>query len=238
VYAVIATAQRTNANASDGIMDMFASIAGVAGHAILLDCRSLEIEAIPVPRDASVLVVDTLVKHDLADGAYAQRRRECEEAATRLGVPSLRDADEAMVRSATGRGLLPPPLDLRALHVASENRRTLEFVAALRAGDLDRLGRLLFEGHASLRDRFEVSCAELDRIVESAASLRAEGAIGARMTGGGFGGCAIVLCRRGTTERVGHEIAAGFRAAFGREPARFAAQAAGGAGVLDAPRSG
>ena len=162
-----------------GVMDQMASVFGRSGHALLLDCRSLEITPVTLPESMAIVVVHTGLARRLADSAYAQRRAACEAAAEQLGVDTLRDATIDQVRG-----------DPIARHVVSENGRTLAFVGALRAGDLDRCGRLMLESHASLCDDFGVSTPELDALVDS---LVAAGACGARLTGAGFGGCTVAL---------------------------------------------
>ena len=177
-----------------GIMDQFASALSQAGQALLIDCRSLDIEHIPLPLDeagVAVVIVDSKVPRRLEAAPYNERRRECEDAAAALAVSSLRDADSAMLE--TRRVDLGPCLYKRARHVVSENARVLRAVEAIRAGDVDRVGELMYESHESLRDDFEVSCAELDALVELAS--RSPGVLGARLTGAGFGGCTVNLVR-------------------------------------------
>ncbi len=170
-----------------GMMDQLASVLGEAGHALLIDCRSLEHEAVPFDPQAAgmvLLVIDTKVQHSVGDGAYADRRAACERAAEALGLDSLRDAAPADLDRLEGEDAR------RARHVVEENERVLSAVACLRSGELERLGPLLSASHASLRDLYEVSCEELDAVC--AAAERA-GALGARMIGAGFGGSAIAL---------------------------------------------
>jgi galactokinase len=171
-----------------GIMDQFAVNAGQAGHALLLDCRSLEVCPTPLPADVAMVVVDSRVKHALADGEYGKRRADCEKAARLLDVVCLRDATPEMVESS--REALGERVVRRARHVVSEIDRTRQFAAALAAGKLEEAGRLMAASHASLRDDFEVSCRELDTLVAIANSL---GITGSRMMGGGFGGSTIQL---------------------------------------------
>lgn len=178
-----------------GILDQYASALCRAGEALFLDCRSRETEGVPFDQSGvRVVVVDTRVEHELAESAYNDRVRECAEAAERfdalLGdVTSLRDVDrEAVVEHA---GTLPGPLRRRARHVVTENERVLAAVEALRAGDVDAVGHRMFESHASLRDDYEVSCRELDVVVDIARVT--DGVCGARMTGGGFGGSVVAL---------------------------------------------
>jgi galactokinase len=161
-----------------GIMDQFISIHGRAGHAMLLDCRSLEYRAIAIPQGIAMVIADTGVKHELASSEYNRRREECAIAARALGVTSLRDATED--------GGYP-----RARHVINENARVLAFAEALENDDRHAMGRLMAESHESLRVDYEVSSPELDRMV--ALANQCPGLIGARMTGGGFGGATINL---------------------------------------------
>jgi galactokinase len=174
-----------------GIMDQFISVMGREGHALLIDCRSRAATLVPMPppSETVVVVMDTGVRHALASGEYAQRRAACAEAEAVLGRP-LRDATPEQVAAAFDPA---NPLRPIARHVVSENARTLEAAATLRAGDLPRFGRLMNQSHDSLRDDYRVSCAELDALVDAARAI--PGVFGARMTGGGFGGCAIAVCK-------------------------------------------
>jgi galactokinase len=196
-----------------GVMDQFAAAVSQRGCATLLDCRSLAVQAIPLPADATVVILDTGVRRELATSAYAERRAACAAAVTVLrstapGVTALRDADLAMLERARGR--LDPVVYRRALHVVQENARPAALAAALNDGDLPRAGRLLNESHASLRDLYEVSCAELDRVTERARAHPA--CLGARMTGAGFGGCAIALVRQAGVPDFARTMAAAARA--------------------------
>ena len=203
-----------------GIMDQLASVAGVAGHALLIDCRSLEVRPIRLPSELAVLVVHSGVSRQLADSAYAERRAACEAVAARLGVRALRDATAEQVRD-----------DPRARHVVSENARVLAAGAALAAGDTAALGPLLSASHRSLRDDYEVSTPELDVLV---AALEESGALGARLTGAGFGGCVVALARAADAEQVAADAIAGYRAETGLEPRLYRCRAAAGAGRMAA----
>ena len=210
-----------------GIMDQMASMACIAGHVLLLDTRSLVAEQVPFELDAAgltLLVIDTGVSHALADGAYAERRRACEAAARLLEVPALRDATEADVAAAAD--LLGEVRYRRARHVVTENARVLEVVDRLRAGRLEAIGPLLTASHVSLRDDYEVSAPELDTAVEAA--LRA-GALGARMTGAGFGGCALALAPAVEVGAVTRVVTAAFADRGFRAPTVFAVHPAHGA---------
>ena len=213
-----------------GIMDMLVSVMAVEGHALLIDCRSNQFQPVRLPdsADATVLIVDTKVKHALAGSEYASRRATCEAAARELGVPSLRDATIDRLE----KGRLTVDQRCKALHVISENKRTVLAAAALGSGDLRSFGNLMFASHDSLRDLFQVSCRELDVLVGAARKMRGEAVFGARMTGGGFGGCAIVLCRTPALAAVQEQLQNEFTAAFGRPCATFTAVAAGPARAL------
>ena len=194
-----------------GVMDQMVSMLGRAGHALFLDTRSLGAEQVPLPLEAAglcLVVIDTRAGHQLVDGAYADRRAACQAAAAVLGVPALRDATPALLEQHAAA--LGDPGLRRARHVVTENARVLAAVELLRAGDLDRLGPLLAASHASLRDDYEVSSPELDTAVEAAV---AAGAVGARMTGAGFGGSAIALVETALAGRVADRARDAFAAA-------------------------
>jgi galactokinase len=200
-----------------GVMDQMVSMLGRAGHALFLDTRSLESEQVPLALEAAglrLVVVDTRTGHRLVDGAYADRRAACQAAAATLGVAALRDATIDRVEAAA-EALGDPGLR-RARHVVTENARVLAAVELLRAGDLDRLGPLLAASHASLRDDYEVSSPELDTAVDAAVEA---GAVGARMTGAGFGGSALALVPAGLVGRVADRVGRAFAAAGFGPPA-------------------
>ena len=187
-----------------GVMDLMASSLGEPHAALFIDTQSLRTERVPLPPGLAIAVVHSGISHDHATGEYRVRRRECEEATRALGVSSLRALSvEDLPRIAE----LPSPLDRRARHVLTENARVLAAVEALRTGALERLGSLLAASHRSLRDDYEVSVPDLDRLVSLAAA--APGVFGARLTGGGFGGAIVVAARpeglRATMERVAEE---------------------------------
>ncbi len=215
-----------------GIMDPFASRLGRDGAALLLDCRSRQLTAVAMPPAVEVLIVHSGVRHDLAAGEYNRRRSECETAVGVLQaldprVGSLRDVDPSLLERARGR--LGRVGYRRARHVVGENTRVLAFVEDLRAVDLEAAGRRLFASHASLRDDYDVSCAELDALVEIARGQ--EAVLGARLTGGGFGGCTVNLVRAGHGPLVGDRIAAEYERRAGRRPERWITRAAPGATV-------
>jgi galactokinase len=202
-----------------GIMDQFASAHGRAGKAILLDCRSLEYEFVPVPESARLVICNTMVKHQHASGEYNKRRAECEEAVRKLavfypGIRALRDVTPDQIQQ--HRADLSDAVVRRAVHVVAENARVLNAAKALRSGDLAAFGRRMAESHASLRDLFEVSSPELDRMVEFAEGE--PGVFGARMTGGGFGGCTINLVESAQTEPFRERVADRYEEAFKIRP--------------------
>ena len=193
--ALARRAENDFAGVPTGIMDQTAALLGQAGHALLLDCRSLDHSQVPFDPAAAgsrLLLINTRARHDLSDGGYGRRRAECEEAARLLGVSSLRDITDA---ADTAR-LADPVLRRRARHVVTDNQRVLQVTGLLRGSPEDRpdtyreIGRLLTQAHSSLRDDFEISWPEADAAVEAAL---AAGALGARMMGGGFGGCVLAL---------------------------------------------
>ncbi|MFD6249163.1 galactokinase [Streptomyces roseolus] len=211
-----------------GIMDQMASACAVEGHALHLDTRDLSHRQVPFDLAAeglALLVVDTRVKHALGDGAYAERRAGCEAGARALGVRALREVDAAHLPAALDR--LSDGTILRYVrHVVSDNDRVARVIALLDAGATRAVGPLLTEGHASLRDDLRVSCAELDLVVEAA---NAAGALGARMTGGGFGGSAVVLVEADRAEDVAAAVRKAFADAGYAEPGIFPAVPSAGA---------
>jgi len=190
-----------------GIMDQLAAACCREGHALLIDCRSLEVEHVPLPPGVVIIVVNSGVTRRLEETAYNRRRGECAEAARMLGVASLREAGEATLEASRDR--LPETLFRRARHVAAENARVVAAAESLRASNIEAIGHLMFESHASLRDDFEVSTAGLDLLVDLA--TRTEGVLGARLTGAGFGGCTVNLVTKGAEERFRAEVAEGYR---------------------------
>ena len=202
-----------------GIMDQLTAASAKAGHALLIDCRSLDFDQVPLPSDLAIVAVDSKVARSLGDTAYNQRRDECAAAARAMGVASLRDANGGAIEG------LPEPLLRRARHVVSENRRVLDAVSALRAGELSRFGDLMYESHLSLRDDFEVSTPALDLLVELASGV---GVIGARLTGAGFGGCTVNLVGRGTVARFEEEVVESYRAKTGLSAEMFVCAAVDG----------
>jgi galactokinase len=229
-------AEHDHVGIQSGIMDQLTAVRGRAGHALLLDCRSLESEAVPLALPGTSLVVcDSLVRHELASSEYNTRRSECERGAVLLarelpGVRALRDV--TVEQFAEREHLLPEPIRRRCRHVIAENRRTLAAAGALAAGEDAVIGRLMAESHRSLRDDYEVSCPELDLLVALAREI--PGAAGARMTGGGFGGCTINLVRRDAVAAFRERIMREYARRTGREPVVFAVESSNGASeILD-----
>lgn len=213
---------------SCGIMDQLVCAAGRAGHALLIDCRSLDIEPVPVPAELTVAVLDTASRRELVGSAYGERRDQCERAARILGVAALRDADLTMLER--HGDALDPMMTRRARHVITENQRTRQAAEAFRAGDAATLGALMNHSHASLRDDYEVSCPELDTMVDLA--RKQAGCHGARLTGAGFGGCAVALFDRDRAEDAIAAITRSYREATGLEARAYLCQATDGAAVV------
>ena len=216
-----------------GIMDQFSSAAGGTDRAILLDCRSLAWELVPLP-ELALVVCNTGSPHRLETSQYNTRRAECEEgvaiiAAGKPSVRSLRDVDEATLEAFAPR--MPENVARRCRHVVGEIERVRETVAALEANDLDALGRLFAASHASLRDLYEVSSPELDAMVEIAAGV--EGVVASRMTGAGFGGCTVNLVRAGAVEALRAAVLAAYPGRTGLTPEVYVARAVEGAGLVD-----
>jgi galactokinase len=210
-----------------GIMDQLISAAGAAGHALLIDCRSLETRLVFVPESTAVVVLDTGTRRGLVDSAYNERRAQCEAAAAFFGVRALRDVDLATFDAREGE--LDAITRKRARHVVTENARTLEAADLLEHGDVAAVGALMDQSHASLRDDFEVSRSELDTMVDLA--RRHEGCYGSRMTGAGFGGCAVALVSRGHANTFARDVAAAYSDAVGLQPAVYVCAASQGASV-------
>lgn len=215
-----------------GIMDQFAVVFGRANHLLLIDCQSLTCAPVPIASsDVAFLVINTMVKHELNDGGYKSRRDDCFEAARILGITELRDSSPGQVDAA--RELLGDQLYRRAHHVVTEDERTLKAVAALKVGDWETLGALMYASHESLRDDFEVSCTELDFVVEASRKIGVAGGVyGARMTGGGFGGCCIALVKADAVNAVSAAISEDYHVATGKIPSVFVTFPSDGPSVL------
>jgi len=216
-----------------GIMDQFVSFFAETDKALLLDCRSLEFEHLPVPPSAQLVICNTMVKHDLASGAYNERRQQCEEGVELLrtvlpNVTALRDVTSQQLEE--HRKELPEVIYRRCRHVVTENERVLDAASALKQGDVAKFGQLMNQSHQSLRDDYEVSCAELDLMVGLARKV--EGVFGARMTGGGFGGCTVNLVRRDKIDEFQNTVAAGYQEATGLTPEIYVCKAVKGAEEL------
>jgi len=211
-----------------GIMDQMISAAGVENHALLIDCRSLATQLVPLPPNTSVVVLDTATRRGLVDSAYNERRRQCEEAARFFGVPALRDVTMEQFNSRAAE--LDEVTRQRARHIISENDRTVEAAETMRKGDAAKLGLLMNASHDSLRDDFEVSSDNLNIMVECAQAQ--EGCYGARMTGAGFGGCAVALVRSEAAEKFADAVSAAYEKAANLKPNIYVCSATNGAEVL------
>jgi galactokinase len=237
--ALAAAARRAEndvVGAPTGVMDQMASLHGQAGNLVFIDTRSLTVEPVPFdPPSAglALLVIDSRAPHALVDGEYAERHRSCEQAVEILGVRALRDVtvdglDDALAR--LGDGAEGDLLRKRVRHIVTENARVLDVVAALRSGDdVRRIGPALTASHASMRDDFEITVPQIDTAVEAALEA---GAYGARMTGGGFGGCVLALVDADQVEQVVRAVEAAYDAAGFRAPMAFVARACDGARKL------
>jgi galactokinase len=229
-------AEHTYVGANVGIMDQFIAALGRAGHALLIDCRALTTRPIPLDTTRALFVVcDTRVKHELAASAYNERRAECERGVELLraalpGIRALRDVSVAEFEQHAG--LLPEPVRRRCRHVVTENARTLAAAEALSADRLEEMGRLMYESHESLRRDYEVSCPELDALVELAAA-QPEAALGARMTGGGFGGCTVNLVRRARLADFTAAVTREYARRVGHEPGVYVSAAGDGAQEIE-----
>jgi galactokinase len=203
------------------------SAVGKAGHALLLDCRTLHTRHVPMPAAVAVVVLDTATRRGLVDSAYNERRQSCQAAAALFDVVALRDVDAATFAARADQ--LPELLRKRARQVITENQRTLAAADALAAGEVARVGELMNESHASLQHDFEVSNRELDGIVEIA--RQQPGCYGARMTGAGFGGCAVALVEHARAPAFADAVAREYRTAYGLQPNVYVCVAADGAGL-------
>ena len=220
-------AENVGVGVQSGLMDQLASTGSKAGTALLLDCRELTTDHVPLPDGLGVLVVDSAVSRDLSSSAYNERRAQCEQAAADLGVRSLRDATlEALEERWSS---MDEVVRRRARHVLTENARVLELADVLRSGDRGPLGGLLAASHQSLAADFEVSTPELDQLV--AAAVATPGVVGSRMTGAGFGGCTVSLVEVEGAEQVRDEVCRRYAEASGRSPRAWVSTAADGASV-------
>ena len=212
-----------------GIMDQFASAFGAKDHLVLIDCMSAETHRVPFTKpDLTVLISNSMVHHELSDGGYALRRQHTEEALAIIGKSSWRDVTLSDVNDAWEK--LGDPVNRRARHVVSEITRTIEAAKALKSDDFEKLGPLMSASHQSLRDDFEVSCMELDLLVDAATKIgRSGGVIGSRMTGGGFGGSTVTLCESAKAHDIAQKIAEDYHAKTGLTAEIFASRPSAGA---------
>jgi len=218
-----------------GIMDQFISALGRADHALLIDCRDLSYQHVPIPEDVRIVVADTGVRRALAGSEYRVRRSQCEEAVRLLQpvLPSIRALRDVSEEDLERYGhLLPEVVRRRARHVVSENQRVLDAVAALREANLERVGELFVASHRSLRDDYEVSSPELDAMVEAA--LEVPGCFGARLTGAGFGGCTVSLVRADAVDDFVFRLARSYQDRTGRKATVYVTRAADGVGPANA----
>ena len=218
-----------------GIMDQFIACHGEAGHAVLLDCRSLAHRAVRLPDQMQLVICNTMVKHALAAGEYNTRRAQCEEGVRLLAqvlppIRALRDVTRSELEQHRSR--LPETIYRRCRHVVTENERVHKLASALQSGEENAAGELMAESHRSLRDDYEVSCAELDLMVDLAA--RQKGVFGARMTGGGFGGCTVNLVHAAESLEFRRNVASAYRSATGLDPDIYVCKPSQGAGPADA----
>ena len=210
-----------------GIMDQLISARGKAGHALLIDCRSLALTDVAIPDDVASMIVHSGVTRGLVDGHYNERRRQCEAAASAMGVPALRDADMPMLERAN----LDPVTHARARHVITENLRTLDATDALTKSDLVTLGKLMAESHASMRDDFEITVPSIDELVALLQSAIGEDG-GARMTGGGFGGACVAILPASRIAEVTAAVEAGYRTPDGQKPLIMVERPGPGVGLI------
>jgi galactokinase len=227
-------AENNYVGAPCGIMDQFVSCCGAEDHALLLDCRSLDYRLAPIPKHLSLVICNTMVKHSHAGGEYGSRRAEVEEGTAILQRhrPEIRLLRDATVEDLKcwGHEMAPDVLK-RCRHIITENIRTVAAADALEANDLATLGRLMAEAHASYRDDFEASCPEADTMVDLANRL--EGCVGARLTGGGFGGCTVNLVESAHAQQFAAKIAAGYEQRTGIHPEIYQSHASAGAHKLE-----
>jgi len=218
-----------------GIMDQMIVASAHENHATLFDCRTFHKQYVPLDsKELRVVIVNSMVKHELSGGEYAQRRKQCESATAFFqqenpAIKALRDVTVQQVRAAEGK--LEKVVFRRARHVVTENARTVEAAAALEKRDYDRAGELMIASHASLRDDYEVSVAELDFLADEA--MKVKGVYGARMTGGGFGGCIVALAQPRAVEALGKQLSERYQVKFGKTPGVFVTTATAGASVIE-----
>ncbi|RME76071.1 MAG: galactokinase [Chloroflexi bacterium] len=213
-----------------GIMDQFISALGQADHALLIDCRTLEYRAVPIPPDTAIIIANSNVQRGLVDSEYNTRRQECETAAAHFGVPALRDVPPDVF--ALHEDELDEVVARRARHVITENARTQAAADALSRGDLREMGRLMAESHISMRDDFEITVPAIDALVDIIGGVIGE-AGGVRMTGGGFGGCVVALAPQEMVPQIQSAIAGQYPRATGLEATVYICRASAGTGELE-----
>jgi len=209
---------------NSGVMDQMISASGEEGFALMIDCRNLNTKQVPLPKNTQLVILDTATRRGLVDSAYNERRAQCEAVVCHFDVKALRDINPEQLQEKAG--ILDLTLYRRAQHVISENQRVLEAVKALNLGDAAGLGSLMNQSHASMRDDFEISREEMDQMVTIAQSQ--PGCYGARMTGGGFGGCAVALVAEDKVERFQKTVSKQYREKTGLDPKVYISSAAGG----------
>ncbi|MFG6459970.1 galactokinase [Roseateles sp. DXS20W] len=222
-------AENVYAGCRCGVLDQMSCAFGVAGHALLLDCRSLDVQPIALPAGTAVLVIDSKIQRGLVDSEYNLRRQQCEAAAAGLGVKALRDVSDSLW-SRCG-GALDGVVRRRARHIISDSQRCELMAAAMQRGDLREMGRLMRESHWSMRDDFEITVPAIDALAALVQDVVGDVG-GARMTGGGFGGCVIALAPQDAVEDVRAAVATSYRSPDGRKAEVHVCAASGGAGVL------
>lgn len=212
-----------------GIMDQLVSARGQVGHAVLIDCRSLATEAVPIPDGLSIMIIHSHVKRGLVDSEYNTRRRQCEAAAAHFGVKALRDVD--LARFEAGQNGLDATTAQRARYIIEENQRTLDAADAMRRNDIRTLSRLMAQSHAGMRDQFEITHPAIDTLVELVGEIIGDNG-GVRMTGGGFGGCVVALVPRAQVQTVKDQLAAHYRQRTGLQEEIFVCTPQAGVAVL------
>jgi galactokinase len=228
-------AEHHYANVPCGIMDQTIVASGKQGHAMLLDCRDLSQRFVPIDaNELRVVIVNSMVRHELSGGEYADRRKQCEEGVAHFavghpGVRALRDVSIERVHAAKGK--LSDVVFRRCRHIVSESARTVDAADKLTAKRYEEVGALMVQSHHSLRDDFEVSCVELDFLADEA--MKVKGVYGARMTGGGFGGCIVALAQPGAVDRLSEHLNKTYSAKYGISPAVYVTTATAGAGVVE-----
>ncbi|MDP1563035.1 MAG: galactokinase [Pirellulaceae bacterium] len=214
-----------------GLMDQLSSVFGRTNELMLMDCRTNQLEFIPASSELAFIVINSRVKHNLADGEYRQRRQQCEAACRLLNVASLRDIDVSRLEAAQSK--LPEVVYRRARHVVSENARTVQAAECLKAGQWEQVGQLMNASHTSMREDYEITCPEIDTLVALAQEIRVDGGVyGARMTGGGFGGCIVILGKATHADAIAEQVVTAYRAATGIQADTFTTRPAAGAWEL------